>query len=491
MAATQREDVALVQNESVPTYTEPNDGEDQTYTVDEAMRKIGLGWYHIKRVPVIGLSAFTQSSMVALPTIIMINLQCTWDLTTFHEVMVLFALFLGNVPGDIFSGILSDKKGRKVCLLLGQWLLLAATVLSVVSTGYFIFILFYLLIGSAIGMLTFVVVVQLSEISPHKFRSGAITVFYICWALGALYTTTAGYFVLNANGWVVTTLVVAVPNLIICVLMCFIDESPKYLCVSGQIKEAEALLQYMAEQNGSSLPKGRLQAEEEPERGSIKEICHPHLRKTLFTLLLAFFSSGVIIYASYSMIPFMLEEGYCQNKNNGTELEATEECHFSDKTLKDTALITTAEIIMIPIFACLCEILGRIPTIRFLSAVSLAASCLLVFCLGEFMFMASLYIQRGAVQSLFLILYIYTPECFPTYIRGSACGVILMAMTSGGLLASVTVYPVGVLHSFRYLMIILSCCSLATLVSTWLLQTETKGTDLPDAKIQHSKGDMN
>ena len=47
--------------------------------------------------------------------------------------------------------ILSDRKGRKVCLLLGQWLLLAATVLSVVSTGYFIFILFYLLIGGAIG----------------------------------------------------------------------------------------------------------------------------------------------------------------------------------------------------------------------------------------------------------------------------------------------------------------------------------------------------
>ena len=53
-------------------------------------------------------------------------------------------------------------------------------------------------------MLTFVVVVQLSEISPPKYRSSAITVFYICWALGALYTTTAGYFVLNANGWIVS-----------------------------------------------------------------------------------------------------------------------------------------------------------------------------------------------------------------------------------------------------------------------------------------------
>lgn len=486
--ATQREDVALVKNESVPTYTESNDGENQTYTVDEAMRKIGLGWYHAKRFPVIGLSAFTQSSMVALPTIIMVNLQCTWDLTTFHEVMVLFALFLGNIPGDIFSGILSDRKGRKVCLLLGQWLLLAATVLSVVSTGYFIFILFYLLIGGAIGMLTFVVVVQLSEISPPKYRSSAITVFYICWALGALYTTTAGYFVLNANGWIVTTIVVAIPNLIICVLMCFIDESPKYLCISGQIQEAEALLQYMADQNGSTLPKGRLQAEEEPKRGSIKEICHPHLRRTLFILCLAFFSSGVIIYASYSMVPFIVEEGYCANRESASGNETvTDQCQFSDQTLKETALVTTAEVIMIPIFAVMCELLGRIPTARFLSAVSLVSSFMMVFCMGNFMMMASLYIQRGAVQSLFLILYIYTPECFPTYIRGSACGVILMAMTSGGLVSSMLVYPVGVQHSFRYLMIILSCCSLASLIATWLLQTETQGTDLSDNRTTASE----
>ena len=50
-------------------------------------------------------------------------------------------------------------------------------------------------------MLTFVVIIQLSEISPPHFRTTAITLFYVCWALGALFTTLIAFVFLNNLGW--------------------------------------------------------------------------------------------------------------------------------------------------------------------------------------------------------------------------------------------------------------------------------------------------
>ena len=58
------------------------------------------------------MSAFTQSSMVALAPLLMTTLQCQWDLQTIHEVVVLFVLFFGNCPGDVISGV-----GLVVCKL--------------------------------------------------------------------------------------------------------------------------------------------------------------------------------------------------------------------------------------------------------------------------------------------------------------------------------------------------------------------------------------
>ena len=85
----------------------------------------------------------------------------------------------------------------------------------------------------------------------------------------------------------------------------------------------------------------------------------------------------------------------------------TDQCQFSDQTLKETALVTTAEVIMIPIFAVMCELLGRIPTARFLSAVSLISS----FMMGKLLF-------HNRLSSFpFALLYIYsiTPNTVPLH----------------------------------------------------------------------------
>ncbi|XP_063682115.1 synaptic vesicle 2-related protein-like [Bolinopsis microptera] len=452
--------------------------DERKYTVDEALREIGLGVYHLKWIPVIAMSGFTQSSMIALAPLLITSLQCQWDLNIPIQILLLFVIFFGSFPGDVLSGVLSDKYGRKLPLIVGQLLLLIFTVLSTVSFNYVFFSVCYFFIGVAIGMLMCLSVVLLSELSPPNFRSYSVTLFLLSWVLGALYSCAVTYGLLNKHGWEIVTFVVAIPHILITIVILLVDESPKYLAITGQIAGAEQVLNRMAVQNNSDFEiVGKLCMRIENNRGSLGEVIAPEYRKEFALLSLSLGFVGLIVSSSYAMTPYVMKSNHC-NYFNSTDFSA-EKCKIPEAMLKETAIITTSEIVMLPIFAFVNELFGRLKTLRLLSALLLLSSFLLVFCLGSAVFVSCLYVQRGAAQSLLLILLIYTPECFPTHIRGVGCGLTMLFLFLGGLISSTMVYPVGVQHGFSHLEIALTLAAFCTLVSVSFLTNETRGTDLP------------
>lgn len=451
--------------------------DERRYSVDEALKEIGLGLYHLKWIPVIAMSGFTQSSMIALASLLVIALQCQWKLNIPVQVLLLFVLFFGSFPGSVLSGVLADKKGRKVSLILGQLLLLTFTVLSTISFNYVFFFTAYFFIGLAIGMLLHLSVVLLSEFSPPNFRTYSVLLFLLFWVLGSLFSSVVTYWLINRHGWEIVTFVVAIPHIVISIFVLLVDESPKYLAISGQIAAAEQVLNRMSSQNNPDFEIiGKLEMRVENNRGSLGDVVGEEYRKNFGLLSVSLGLVGIIVYSSNTMIPYMSESNHCSHFN--TTIYQVEKCEVSAPIFKDLSYINVAEIVMLPIFAVVNEVFGRLKTLRLLSVILVVSTFFLVFCLERTLFMICLYVQRGSVQSLLLLLLIYTPECYPTHIRGAGCGLTTMFLFFGGLVSSAMVYPVGVLHGFSHLALALTLAAVGTLVTVGLMDKETRGCDI-------------
>ena len=58
----------------------------------------------------------------------------------------------------------------------------------------------------------------------------------MCWVFGNLYSSLVCYLLLNVSGWEIVTFVVAIPHVIASILVLLVDETPKYLAMSGMEK---------------------------------------------------------------------------------------------------------------------------------------------------------------------------------------------------------------------------------------------------------------
>ncbi|KAL5253258.1 hypothetical protein ACHWQZ_G013137 [Mnemiopsis leidyi] len=326
-------------------------------------------------------------------------------------------------------------------------------------------------------MLLHLSVVLLSEFSPPNFRTYSVLLFLLFWVLGSLFSSVVTYWLINRHGWEIVTFVVAIPHIVISIFVLLVDESPKYLAISGQIAAAEQVLNRMSSQNNPDFEIiGKLEMRVENNRGSLGDVVGEEYRKNFGLLSVSLGLVGIIVYSSNTMIPYMSESNHCSHFN--TTIYQVEKCEVSAPIFKDLSYINVAEIVMLPIFAVVNEVFGRLKTLRLLSVILVVSTFFLVFCLERTLFMICLYVQRGSVQSLLLLLLIYTPECYPTHIRGAGCGLTTMFLFFGGLVSSAMVYPVGVLHGFSHLALALTLAAVGTLVTVGLMDKETRGCDI-------------
>eukprot|EP00116_Pleurobrachia_bachei_P006172 sb/3466434/ len=317
---------------------------------------------------------------------------------------------------------------------------------------------------------------MISEFSTIETRARSITCIYVLWGFGALFVSVAAYLTMNQLGWRALVITVCIPLFIAACSTFLIPETPKFLAASGDLDKAREILDSMAWDNGVCLPDGVLVASPVEKRGEMGDMFQDEFKRNSILLMICYFSTGFVFYTGYAMLPFLLQEGYC-----GIPVIKSKPCSFSTGTLKEAAMVTAAEIIFLPFASILTEAAGRLFTARLISSVLVVVSVFLTWCLGAVVFFVALFIQRGATQSLFNVLFIYTPELYPTYMRAVSCGVVMSFMTLGGLASSLLVYTIGVGYSWRLLLSLVAFFAFLSCICTFLLQNETQGAALPDA----------
>ena len=208
--------------------------------------------------------------------------------------------------------------------------------------------------------------------------------------------------------------------------------------------------------------------------------------KVTFILSFLWFGSAWLYYGNVLLTSTILQENpHCEAGLNTTLSNDTEAYNGTcehELDIDDYLKImwtTGAELPGILITVLIIEFIGRKLTMAFNFAMILLGFCLLFICTTEVVLTFFLFLIRAFTTGVFKTMYVYTPEVYPTKVRGIGMAVLYSVARVG---AIVTPYVAQVLFiTSDYATISLYAgSSLILIVLSLLLPIETKGKLLRD-----------
>ena len=194
----------------------------------------------VARVAALGGILFGYDTAVISGTTRIVADQFT--LTELSKGWYVGCALIGSILGVSVAGMLSDFLGRKKTMLISA-LMFSISAIGCAVCGDFTQLVIYRIIGGfGIGVVSIVSPVYISEVSPAEKRGTMVSLYQLAVTIGFLMAYLANYLILKgtsmAEYWRPMLGAEAIPDLLFLVLIFFIPESPRWLAVRGERKDS-------------------------------------------------------------------------------------------------------------------------------------------------------------------------------------------------------------------------------------------------------------
>jgi len=390
----------------------------------------------------------------------------------------------GKMIGALGSGLLSDKFGRKIAMLVASFLLLLSGITITFSPSMPVFIIIRGVVGASSTALFASGFVHALEMVGGTYSTLVSFLLEYSWALGIL---TVPLLALQWPRWDHLQLACSLPALLFVFLLLaprLVPESPRWLLAVGRRKEAEVILASAEKENGRVETGGSLALEDKAknlakEDGRFEEAGQgenvlrggdeaesagnvfdlfktPHLRKSTLIMFYLWFTNNLVYYGLTFNLGKLVPGNLHMNMMVSGALEI---------------LAYT-----VAIFAFLK--LGRRFSLS--SFMAFAGAALLLTEATENETAKTVLAQLGkfAITASFAMVWQYGAEIFPTQVRNIGLGASSFVSRLGSISAPFIGRELGALNPLIPALIFGITPILGSLLT--LLLPETKGRVLPD-----------
>ncbi|MDR2948413.1 MAG: sugar porter family MFS transporter [Prevotella sp.] len=157
---------------------------------------------------------------------------------------VVSILTIGCLFGALLGGQFSDKFGRKKVMFFSAILFVISSIGCAFSSGMYGLILFRLIGGFGVGMISAVIPVYISEISPARLRGTLVSYNQLAVVIGILIAYIVDYILLNhEDNWRMMLGFPFVFSIAYFLLLIILPESPRWLYMKGHTEKGDTTLE--------------------------------------------------------------------------------------------------------------------------------------------------------------------------------------------------------------------------------------------------------
>lgn len=155
------------------------------------------------------------------------------------------SLLFGCIIGSIFAGRMADHFGRKRLLMWVAALFAATSLATALAPSFEVFIVARFIGGVAVGAVSLLSPMYISEVSPSSIRGRMGTFYQLSIVVGILVSYGINYMLRNAgpDNWRWMFATGLIPSALFLVLIAFAPETPRFLVRIGKSREALAILE--------------------------------------------------------------------------------------------------------------------------------------------------------------------------------------------------------------------------------------------------------
>jgi putative MFS transporter len=428
------------------------------------LEKATVGRFHYLFLGTASLAwAFNAISVMILSFALPSILQ-EWKLPLQAGGLLATVYYVGMFIGASLFGPISDYIGRKPAVQLTVAIYAITTGLCAFAPDLVSMGVLRLLGGVGTGGLMPVLSTWLSEYIPKSARGKFVAVLESSWSFGALFISALSWHVVPTYGWRAIFLVSFVATLLVPVIQRLLPESIRFLEVRQRTDEALLILRKHGFDD-SPVPQEPAETKRQVlSRNPVADLWSRSLRRRTFMLWVLWFCIAYTYHGIFVWLPTILySEGF-------TLVRA----------LWYSMLITSLQIPGYLSAAFLIERTGRRSTLASYMALAGLASYLFGTARNEL----SILLWGGLISFFNLgawaVTYAYTPELYPTRVRGTGAGWSgAVGRVAGTLAPSLTATAVSGLGIFPTFMVFFAAHFVAA-VTVAVLGIETKGKTLEE-----------
>jgi len=448
--------------------------ESGQFSVDGAIEIAGFGLFQWQILLLTGAIWAADAMEIMFISFIIPLLREYWNLKAPYDSMIGVLIFTGMFFGAFGWSWLADRKGRRNVVITINLVVAVFGTISAFSPSYVWMLLFRTITGIGLGGAV-VSYTLFAEYCPTDSRGWALVMEQGCFSFGALFSVALAWITLTnidkeiAWRWYIG--LSALPSWLLVLAYRMVPESPRWYSAMGQHKNAEIILRKIFKTNNKEWPEGAVLVGvwNEASPGKMWDLFVPAYRCTSIILLANFFS---VTFCYYGI------------------------CFISER------LFNTGNLYSSMFFTTMSEFPGILLALIFLDRIGrkrMMWICWFIFAMLAMLIMlfppggtgrvhtvfdvAFVFIARCAVIIVFLVIFVYFSEYYPTVIRSTALGVGSGLGRIAGMITTVVAEDLNIVVA----MMIYCFFGFFSFFLTLLLPQDTTGLKMKD---EVNRGDV-
>ena len=383
------------------------------------------------------------------------------------------SLLFGCALGSLLAGKYTDRFGRRGMMLWVALLFALTSAGTALAPTFSLFIVARLLGGIAVGAVSVLSPIYVSEVSPASIRGRLGALYQMSIVSGVLISYAVNFMLRNtgANNWRWMFLTGVFPSLAFFFMLVFAPETPRYLVRAGRDKEAMRILERIGGEQNAQLEMPEIKASLAAGRQDWRELFKPGIRRAV----LVGFVLAILIHVSG--VNTVIDDAPKILNSAGWTI---------DGALFSTVILGLVNVLFTLLSFAMIDRFGRKP-LYIIGSIGMGGSLLLLIgtiLSGAFhgllvLVLVLMYLSFFA-SCIGPVFWTLLPEIFPNRIRGTAITVPVLTQWVANAFV-VLLFPAAFSHIGKAgTFSILAAMSLAQAVFAWFFLPETKGKSLEE-----------